>query len=216
MSRTRIHGLMVSLDGFVAGPNLTLENPIGGAEALFDQFDQRAIHGVHCVGADPITVDRALLSTWGQGVGADIMGRRMFGPQRGPWRDDDDWRGWWGEDPPYRTPVFVMTHHVRAPIQFENGTTFHFMSGNPADVLARAREAADGLDIRIGGGPATLRQFLEADLVDVMHLTVVPIALGHGLSIWEGLGAIEERFDIEIVTSATGLTHQLWNRSPGK
>jgi dihydrofolate reductase len=206
--------MMISLDGYVAGADLTLETPIGGAEALFDLFDQRAIHGVDRIGDDPITVDRALLSTWGHGVGADIMGRRMFGPQRGPWREDDDWRGWWGPEPPYGNPVFVMTHHLRPPIEFDNGTSFHFVDGTAAEVLARAKEAAAGKDVRIGGGPATVRQFLEADLVDFMYLSVAPIVLGHGLSLWGGLEAIEERFDIESVTTASGLTHRLWNRKP--
>jgi dihydrofolate reductase len=216
MARTRIHGTNISLDGYVAGTNLTLDTPIGGAEALFDLFDQRVIHGVDRIGADPITVDGALLSTWVQGIGAEIMGRRKFGPQRGPWRSDDEWRGWWGEDPPFHTPVFVMTHHPRPSIEFDNGTSFHFVDGSAAEVLAQAEEAAGGGDIRIGGGPASALQFLEADLVDFMHLAIVPITLGEGLSMWEGLRGIEERFDIETVTTASGLTHQLWNRKASR
>jgi dihydrofolate reductase len=202
---------MVSLDGYSAGDEVTLEAPIGGAERLFEKFDGRVIHGVDRV-ADPITIDRALTSLWAQGIGAEIMGRRKFGPQSGP-GSDEQWRGWWGDEPPFRTPVFVLTHHERPSIEFENGTSFHFIDASPQEALRVAREAAGGLDVRIGGGPDTVRQFLAADLVDFMHLVVVPIVLGGGASIWTGLGGVQDRFAVETVTSASGLTHQLWTRS---
>lgn len=210
--RTRVHNMFVSLDGYSAGTFVTLESPIGEARGLFSRFDGRAIHGVERTGA-PITLDTVLVSAWGQGIGAEIMGRRKFGPQTGPWRDDEDWIGWWGDAPPFETPVFVMTHHARATIEFANGTSFHFVDGSPQDVLALAREAAEGRDVRIGGGPSVVRQFLEADLVDFMHLAVVPITLGDGASLWSGISGIEDRFAIETVASVSGLTHQLWNRT---
>jgi dihydrofolate reductase len=148
---------------------------------------------------------------WGQGIGAEIMGRRKFGPQVGEW-PDDGWRGWWGDEPPFRTPVFVMSHHPRATIDFANGTSFTFVDGSPLEVLRLAQAAADGRDVRIGGGPSTVRQFLQADLIDFMHLVVVPITLGRGVSLLAGCSGVEDRFTVESVTSPSGLVHQLWNR----
>lgn len=210
MPRTRVHNLNISLDGFAAGDRVTFDAPIGGAERLFEWFDSRAIHGVGGID-DPWTLDRALTSLWGQGVGAEIMGRGKFGPQVGEW-PDDGWRGWWGDEPPFRTPVFVLSHHPHPTIEFANGTSFHFVDGPPQDVLRRAQEAAGGLDVRIGGGPSTVRQFLQAGLVDFMHLVIVPITLGRGTSLWTGSGSVEADFTIESIGSPTGLTHQLWNR----
>jgi dihydrofolate reductase len=159
----------------------------------------------------PITVDRALTTLWGQGVGAEIMGRRKFGPQEGEW-PDDGWRGWWGDAPPFRTPVFVLTHHPRPTIEFANGTDFRFVDATPQEALGLAQEAAKGGDVRIGGGPSTVRQFLQADLIDFMHLMVVPITLGRGVSLWDGTSGVDDRFTIETTTSPSGVTHQLWNR----
>lgn len=210
MSRTRVHNLNVSLDGYAAGEEVTFDEPIGGAGRLFGWFDGRVIHGVDQV-ADPTTLDRALTSLWGQGIGAEVMGRRKFGPQDGPW-PDDGWRGWWGDEPPFRTPVFVMTHHPRPTIEFANGTRFHFVGGSPSEVLQLAQDAAQGGDVRIGGGPSMVRQFLEADLIDFMHVVIVPIVLGRGVSLWDGLKGLEERFAVETISSPSGLTHQLWNR----
>ncbi|RZT15892.1 RibD domain-containing protein [Mycobacterium sp. BK558] len=210
MFRTRVHNLNISVDGYAAGEHVTFDAPIGGADRLFSGFDGRFIHGVDHVDA-PITVDRALTTLWSQGVGAEIMGRRKFGPQEGEW-PDDGWRGWWGDEPPFQTPVFVMTHHPRPPIEFANGTSFHFVDAPPREVLRQAQQAANGLDVRLGGGPSTVRQFLEADLVDFMHLVVVPVTLGRGVSLWEGLSDVGDRFTVETVTSASGLTHQLWNK----
>lgn len=214
MFRTRVHNLNISLDGYAAGEYVTFDEPIGGARALFDRFDGRVIHGVHNADA-PITVDRALTSTWGQGIGAEIMGRRKFGPQTGAW-GDDDWRGRWGDEPPFRTPVFILTHHPRAPIHFDNGTSFHFIDASPAEALAEARQAANGRDVRLGGGPSTIRQFLQADLVDFMHLATVPVVLGAGVRLWDGLAGLHERFEIELVAAPSGLIHQLWNRKAAR
>jgi dihydrofolate reductase len=149
----------------------------------------------------------------GQGIGAEIMGRRKFGPQVGEW-PDDGWQGWWGDEPPFRTPVFVLTHHPRPAIEFANGTSFHFVDGSPHEVLRRAQEAANGGDVRIGGGPSTVRQFLQADLIDFLHVVIVPITLGRGVSLWEGVGGVEDRFTLETVSSQSGVTHQFWNRRP--
>lgn len=210
MSRTRVHNLFVSSDGFAAGDQVTLEHPIGGAEALFSRFDGRVIHGIHGVD-EPVTVDRALFSMWGQGVGAEIMGRRKYGPQTGEW-PDDGWQGWWGEAPPFRTPVYVLTHHPRESLEFANGTSFHFVDASPAEALHLAQQAAGGLDVRIGGGPSTVRQFLQADLIDFLHLVIVPVVLGTGVRIWDELAGLEGRFDVEPIGTSSGLTHQLWNR----
>ncbi len=210
MPRTRVHNMFVALDGYAAGEDVTLDAPIGGAAALFGWFDGRVIYGVDRVD-EPVTVDRALYSMWSQGIGAEIMGRRKFGPQVGEW-PDDGWRGWWGDEPPFRTPVIVLTHHPRPPIEFANGTVFHFVDATPQEALRLARQAAKGGDVRIGGGPSTVRQFLRADLVDFMHLMVVPITLGRGVSLWDGTTGVDDRFTIETTTSASGVTHQLWNR----
>jgi len=211
MAKVRVHNFHISLDGYSAGETITLDAPIGGAERLFGYFDGRFIHGVDAVDA-PITLDGALTSTWGQGIGAEIMGRGKFGPQTGEWTDDD-WRGWWGDEPPFRTPVVVLTHHPREPVSFDNGTSFHFLDAAPEEALARARELAGGRDVRIGGGPSTVRQFLAADLVDFMHLVTVPVVLGTGVSMWDGLAEVQDRFTVESATSASGLVHQFWNRT---
>lgn len=210
MVTTRVNNLFVSLDGFAAGDHVTLEHPIGDAAALFGWFDGRGIGGVDKV-QGPVTLDRALVSLWGQGIGAEIMGRKKFGPQEGPW-PDDGWRGWWGEEPPFKTPCFVLTHHPRESLVFPNGTSFHFIDATPEEALTRAAEAAGGLDVRLGGGPTMIKEFLAADLVDFMHLAIVPITLGRGVSLWDGIAGVEERFTTETIASASGLTHQLWNR----
>lgn len=211
MSRVRVHNLLVSADGYAAGHHITMGTPFGGAEALVPFFDGRVIHGIGDF-AEPVTTDHAFFSMWGQGIGAEIMGRRKYGPQTGPWTDDG-WRGWWGDAPPFETPVFVLTHHEREPIEFDNGTSFHFLDAEPAEALRQATEAAKGLDVRLGGGPSTVNAFLRADLVDFLHLVIVPIVLGSGVRLWDGLDRLEQRFSVESVTTASGLTHQLWNRT---
>lgn len=210
MSRTRVHNLCVSLDGYAAGEYVTFDAPIGGARQLFGWFDGRVIHGVEQV-SDPVTLDRALTSMWGQGIGAEIMGRGKFGPPVGDW-PEEGWRGWWGDEPPFRTPVFVMTHHRIPTMEFANGTSFHFVDGSPQEVLHQAQEASQGLDVRIGGGPSTVRQFVLADLIDFMHLVTVPITLGRGVALWEGLSGLENGWTIETVSSSSGVTHQFWNK----
>jgi dihydrofolate reductase len=156
-------------------------------------------------------VDEVFARTWNQGIGTEIMGRNKFGPQRGPWVDED-WKGWWGDDPPFRTPVFVLTHYPRPSIEMDGGTTFQFIDASPEDALAAARAAAGDLDVRIGGGPSTVRAFLAADLIERMHVVLVPIVLGRGERLWDGLEGLEERFDIEAVTAPSGVTHLTFTR----
>jgi len=215
MSQVRVHNFSVSLDGFGTGEGQSIDAPFGHAEGrLHDWFvatrSFRAIHG----GAGGRTgVDDVFASQWGTGIGAEIMGRNMFGPQRGPWADEE-WKGWWGDEPPFHTPVFVLTHHQRPPVAMKSGTTFHFIDASPSQALDIAREAAGGLDIRIGGGPSTLRQFLAADLIDFMHIVVVPLTLGRGERLWDGLEGLEQRFDAESVSSPSGVTHLTFSRLP--
>lgn len=212
MPRTRVHNMFVSLDGYAAGEYVTFDEPIGGAQKLFGWFDGRAIHGVQHADA-PITLERALTSLWGQGIGAEIMGRKKFGPQTGEW-PDDGWRGWWGDEPPFETPVFVLTHFPQPAMEFPNGTSFHFIDASPAEALRMATEAANGQDVRIGGGPSTVRQFLQDDLIDFLHLVVIPVTLGRGVRLLDGVEGFEERFTLEVVTAPNGVTHQLWNKKP--
>lgn len=141
----------------------------------------------------------------------DSQRRNKFGPQRGPW-PDDGWTGWWGDEPPFHTPVFVLTHHPRPPLAMAGGTTFHFLDATPAEALRQAREAADSLDVRIGGGPTTVHEFLAADLIDHLHV-VVPIILGRGVRLWDGLEGVEKRFAVESVTTPSGVTHVTFTRS---
>ncbi len=183
----RVHCFSISVDGFGAGPRQTLEAPLGeGAEKLHEWiFGTRA--GREMVGqtGGSEAVDHQYMLHSTQNLGAWIIGRNMFGPVRGPW-PDDSWRGWWGDEPPYHTDVFVLTHHRRAPLVMGGGTTFHFVQGSPRQVLDRATEAAAGRDVRLGGGVATLRAFLHEGLVDHLHLAVTPTLLGEGERLWEG------------------------------
>jgi len=217
MSRVRVHNFSVSLDGYGTGEGQSLEAPFGHASGrlmnwFFGTRTFRAMHGEP--GGEPgggAGVDEAFASNWGSGIGAEIMGRNKFGPQRGPW-EDEEWKGWWGDDPVFHTPVFVLTHHARPSIEMKGGTTFHFIDASPVEALAAAREAAGGLDVRIGGGPVTIRQFLAADLIDHMHIVLVPIVLGRGERLWDGSEGLEERFDIEAVSSPSGVTHLTFTR----
>ena len=216
MSRTRVESFAVSLDGFSTGEGQSLDAPFGHADSrLLDWFfSTQAGHAIHGEAGGVTGIDDLMAGSWGAGIGAEIMGRNKFGPQRGPW-PDEEWKGWWGEDPPFHTPVFVLTHHPRPPVVMKGGTTFHFIDASPAEALGIAREAAGGLDVRIGGGPSMLRQFLAADLIDFMHLTVVPVILGRGERLWDGLEGLQERFDVESASSPSGVTHLTFaRRSP--
>jgi dihydrofolate reductase len=215
MSRVRVHNFSVSLDGFGTGEGQSLESPFGHAGHRLHQwfFATRTFQAMHGNPGGSTAVDDAFASNWDRGIGAEIMGRNKFGPQRGPWADEE-WKGWWGDDPPFHTPVFVLTHHARPAVEMKGGTTFNFIDADLPDVLATAREAADGLDVRIGGGPTTIRRFLAADLVDDMHIVVVPILLGRGERLWDGVDGMEQRFHIEAVTSPSGVVHLTFTRRP--
>jgi dihydrofolate reductase len=213
MSQVRVHNFSVSLDGYGTGEGQSLEAPFGHAGGRLHEwfFATRAFRTMHGGPGGSAGVDEAFASNLGTGIGAEIMGRNKFGPQRGSW-ENEEWKGWWGDDPPFHTPVFVLTHHPRPSVEMKGGTTFHFIDASPAEALAAAREAAGGLDVRIGGGPATIRQFLAADLIDHMHIVVVPIVLGRGERLWDGSEGLEERFDIEAASSPSGVTHLTFTR----
>ena len=191
MSRLRVHCFSVSLDGYGAGPRQDRENPLGvGGHALHDWFvPTRTFQRV--VGKDGGTTgpDDDFAARGIENLGAWILGRNMFGPVRGPW-PDDTWKGWWGTNPPYHVPVFVLTHHARPPLEMEGGTTFHFVTDGIESALEQARAAAGTRDIRLGGGASVIRQYLQARLVDEMHLAIAPVLLGSGESL---LGGIDTR-----------------------
>jgi dihydrofolate reductase len=166
-------------------------------------------------GGDGQGVDAVFAATVGHGVGAEIMGRGKFRPESGPVTDvgrDDEWRGWWGDNPPFHTPVFVLTHHPRPSLEMEGGTTFHFLDASLTDALDEARRAADGLDVRIGGGPTVVRDFLADGLVDVAHIVQVPIVLGRGVRLWDGLEHLGELYTTEAVSSPSGVVHYTLTR----
>lgn len=181
MTRFIVRGFSISLDGYGAGPNQSLENPLGvGGESLHDWLvATRTFHRMQGKDGGEIGVDDDFAAESMSGVGAWIIGRNMFGPVRGPW-PDESWRGWWGDNPPYHAPVFVLTHHDRPPLEMEGGTIFHFVTEGIREALEMARAAADGQDIRLVGGVSAIRQYLQARLIDEMHLAVSPILLGAG------------------------------------
>ena len=214
MSRTRVTSFAISLDGFGTGEPQTRETPFGHAgERLHEwMFATRWWRG----GGEPGGsggVDDAFARQFDPGIGAEIMGANKFGPPG--WHEDPDWKGWWGPNPPFHTPTFVLTHHVRAPIEMEGGTTFYFVEGTPQDVLKQVREAADGQDVRIGGGATIIRDFLAAGLIDHLHVVQVPILLGRGSRLWDGLEGLEKDFDVEAVSSPSGVTHLTFTRTDG-
>jgi dihydrofolate reductase len=213
MSRVRVHNFSVSLDGFSTGEDQRLEEPFGHAGTRLMEwfFSTRSFRQMHGEAGGTLGVDESFASNWGAGIGAEIMGRNKFRPLRGLGADEE-WRGWWGDDPPFHTPVFVLTHHPQPPTAMEGGTTFHFLDASPEEALKAAQEAAGGLDVRIGGGPSTVRQFLAADLIDYLHVVLVPIVLGRGGRLWDGLEGLERRFDVEQVSSPSGVTHLTFTR----
>lgn len=214
MSLVRVHNFSVSLDGFGTGEGQGLEAPFGhaGRRLMEWAFPTRTFtQMMHGDGAGSNGIDEAFASRWAAGIGVEIMGRNKFGPQRGPW-GDEEWRGWWGENPPFHTPVVVLTHHPRPPRILEGGNSFHFVDAEPTGALEQARALAGGLDVRIGGGATTVRQFLEADLIDQMHIVLVPILLGRGERLWDRLEGLEQRFTIEAAPSPSGVIHLTFAR----
>lgn len=188
MPKLRVQSFSISIDGFGAGPNQSLENPLGiGGHALHEwvlptrTFQQMFGNAEGTTGIDDDFAARGF-----RNIGAWILGRNMFAPTRGPW-PDDDWKGWWGDNPPYHTPVFVLTHYARESITMEGGTTFHFVTDGIHSALERAIQAANGQDVRLGGGVATIRQYLRAGLVDELHLAIAPILLGSGENLFSDI-----------------------------
>ena len=188
MAKLRVHAFSISLDGYGAGPDQSRENPLGvGGEELHGwMVSTRAFAEMHGGEGGTTGVDDDLTRRGFENIGAWIMGRNMFAPSRGPW-PDDGWKGWWGDNPPYHTPVFVLTHHPQAPIPMEGGTTFHFVTDGVDAALKRAFEAAGGRDVRIGGGVGTIRQYLAAGLIDEMHFAIAPRLLGSGEHLLAGI-----------------------------
>lgn len=188
MQRLRVHCLGVSLDGYSAGPDQSLENPlgVGGPDVMQWFFPTQTFQQIHGGGDGETGPDNDFAVRSFHNIGAWILGRNMFGPIRGPW-PNDEWKGWWGETPPYHCDVFVLTHHARDPLPMDGGTTFHFVTEGAEKALERALEAAGGKDVRVGGGPATIRQYLQAGLVDELHLAQSPVLLGSGESIFAGV-----------------------------
>jgi dihydrofolate reductase len=188
MSRLRVLSFALSLDGFGAGPDQDLQNPLGvnGPDLMQWFFPTNVWRQMNGLGTGETGIDNQMAERSFEGIGAWILGRNMFGPVRGPW-PDESWRGWWGEEPPYHVPTFVLTHHARAPLEMEGGTTFHFVTGGIHEALERAKDAAGDRDIRLGGGVSTVRQYLQERLIDDLHLAVRPVLLGSGESLWNGL-----------------------------
>jgi dihydrofolate reductase len=188
MSKVRVQCFAVSLDGYAAGPHQDLKNPlgVGGPELMEWFFPTRVFRKMQGHADGELGIDNEMAEQGMAGLGAWILGRNMFGPVRGPW-PDESWKGWWGEEPPYHTPVFVLTHHKRDPIVMKGGTTFYFVTDGIRAALDLAKEAAKGRDVRIGGGTSTVRQYLQAGLIDELHLAVRPIVMGRGENLWNGL-----------------------------
>jgi dihydrofolate reductase len=188
MSTFRVSSFAMSIDGFSAGPSQDIDNPIGvgGLELMQWFFPTRTWQQMHGEAEGETGVDNDMAQAAMSGVGAWILGRNMFGPVRGPW-PDDSWKGWWGDEPPYHVPVFVLTHHARAPLRMAGGTEFRFVTDGVQSALDQAREAAGDLDIRLGGGVATIRQYLMAGLLDELHLAIRPMLLGRGEVLLSGI-----------------------------
>jgi dihydrofolate reductase len=210
----KVQNFMLSRDGFGAGEGQSRERPFGHADpaALASWAGATASWPNRTDTGGSRGLDDYLVRDWSNNVGAEIMGRNKFGPVRGPW-PNEEWKGWWGDDPPFRTPVFVLTHHLRPSFTLSD-TTFHFVDTTPTDALAQAKTAADGKHVRVGGGVNTVRQFLAADLVDTMHVAVVAdVELGRGERLWESPDELTDRFHLDVVPSPSGVTHHLfWRR----
>ncbi len=198
MTKLRVHSFGVSMDGFGAGPRQDLEHPLGvrGEEIMDWFFPTRTFQQMYGDGGGETGVDNGIAEQGMPPFGAFILGRNMFGPVRGPW-PDDSWKGWWGDEPTYHAPVFVLTHHPRPSLEMKGGTTFHFVTDGIHAAAERAKEAAGGRDVRIGGGVSTVRQFLSAGLLDELHLAVRPVLLGEGEALFEGLDLRSLGYEVE-------------------
>jgi dihydrofolate reductase len=208
----RVQNFTISADGIGAGEDQTLEQPFGHVDPgkLMRWAFDTASWVYRDDGQGSRGLDDYIMRDYPRNIGAEIMGRNKFGPVRGPW-PNHEWQGWWGEDPPFHTPVFVLTHHSRPSFTLSD-TTFHFVEGDPATVLAQAKEAAQGQDVRLGGGVSTIRQYLDADLVDTLHVAVAPIEYGTGLRLWDSPDELRDRFHLEVIPSPSGVTHHFFWR----
>jgi len=221
MSKLRVNAFSISIDGFGAGPGQDLANPMGVGGMALHQWvlGTRTFQRMHADFAGSLIgdapgredVDDAFAARGFEHLGAWILGRNMFGPSRGPW-PDDGWKGWWGQNPPYHVPVFVLTHHARAPITMEGGTTFHFVTDGIHSALERARAAARGKDVRIGGGVATVRQYLAAGLIDELHLVISPVLLGKGEHLLAGIDTVSLGYRCTEHASTEHATHVVLTR----
>jgi dihydrofolate reductase len=203
MPNVRVHNIAMSLDGFAAGPDQSLQNPLGVGGERLHEWVFKTRYGRQMMGdegGDEEGVDQDFLVRGDDRIGAHVMGRNMFGPVRGDW-GVDDWKGWWGDNPPYHHHVFVLTHYPHDPIPMEGGTTFHFVTDGIESALSQAIDAAGGKDVRIGGGAATIQQYLRAGLVDDLHVAVVPILLGAGERLFDGLDGLPGYECAELVSS---------------
>ena len=216
MARLRVHNLAVSLDGYAAGPDQSLDNPMGvGALRLHDwAVATRAWRRAHGMDGGEEGVDNDMVARADDGIGATVMGRNMFGPVRGRWEDSPEWRGWWGDEPPFHHPVFVLTHHARPPLEMAGGTTFHFVADGIESALGQAFDAAGGADVRLGGGASTVQQYLRAGLVDELHVAVAPVLLGGGERLLESVGGHwPAGYECASFTASTGVAHYILRRA---
>jgi dihydrofolate reductase len=213
MAKLRINCFAISLDGFGAGPNQDVNNPLGvGGTNLHQWFYPTRVFQKMFGKDDGATgIDNDFAEQGMAGIGAWILGRNMFGPLRGAW-PDDKWKGWWGDNPPYHTPVFVLTHHPRPAITMAGGTTFHFVTDGIHAALQRAKDAAGELDVRLGGGTATIRQYLQAGLVDHIHLAVSPVLLGSGEHLLTGINLLELGYNVSKYAASPAALHVVFTK----
>ncbi|MEV6270878.1 dihydrofolate reductase family protein [Kribbella sp. NPDC051936] len=215
MSEVRVHNFAISLDGYGTGDGQSLEAPFGHAGERLHEWlvGTRFFHAADGLPGGTRGVDNAYAEQHEPGIGAEIMGAGKFGPPG--WQDDPDWKGWWGPNPPFHSPVFVLTHRPRASVEMEGGTTYHFVDATPAEVLEQAKAAANGADVRVGGGATVVRDFLAEGLIDYLHVAQVPIVLGRGVRLWDGLEALDDRYAVEVVASPSGVTHLTFTLKKG-
>jgi len=213
MGQVRVESFAISLDGYGAGPDQDIDNGLGvGGEDLHQWFiPTRTFQRTHGSGNGTTGVDDDFAARGFRNIGAWILGRNMFGPIRGPW-PDSNWKGWWGANPPYHVPVFVLTHHARPPVEMEGNTTFHFVTGGIHEALDRAHEAANGMDVRIGGGPNVIQQYLREALIDELHVAIAPVLLGRGERLFEGVDLRSLGYECVQFAASDKATHVVLRR----
>ena len=218
VAKLRVHNLSISFDGYAARPNQDADNPLGVGGAALHEWVFKTRSGRRMLGETDTgeeSLDDRFLTQGDAGIGATIMGRNMFGPIRGPWKDEE-WKGWWGDNPPYHHPVFVLTHHERALFKMKGGTTFHFVTDGIEGALERALEAANGADVRLGGGAATIQEYLRARLIDEIHIVIVPVLLGGGERLFDNLGGGPVGYECVELVSSPAVVHARFVRSGPK